>query len=462
MVPHRFIILGASGDLTGRYLLPALAELRESERLPGTLNVLGLARNEWDTAHFRKHATERLRQHASNVADTTRAAIVAGLEYRRADVTKAEEVIEAVGQGKDPAVFYLALPPALAKPALQALAGLPPPQGSRVVMEKPFGTDLASARELNRLVHDLFSEKMVFRMDHFLGHETVMNILGLRFANRILEPLWNREHIERVEITWDETLALEGRAGYYDKAGALRDMIQNHLLQVLCLVGMDPPLSFNERDLRDRKAELLRSVRKLSEDDIRHRTVRARYGAGRIGDGAVPAYTAERGVDASRMTETFAEVQLEIESWRWAGVPFVLRSGKALARSRREIAVYFRPVPHLVFGPELNAVANVLRIQLSPDRMSLLTNISNRRGRFELEPILLDTELSTAPLSAYARLLADILTGDVTLSIRDDEAEEGWRILQPVLDAWRKDQVPLLEYPAGSLGPERSLATPAD
>jgi len=381
---------------------------------------------------------------------------VAALEYRRADVTKPEEIASALGQFKEPAVFYLALPPALAESALRGLAVARPADGSRVVMEKPFGTDLESARNLNQLVHGLFAERMVFRMDHFLGHETVMNVLGLRFANRIFEPLWNREHVERVEITWDETLALEGRAGYYDRAGALRDMIQNHLLQILCLVAMEPPLGLGERDLRDRKAELLRSVRKMSVAEAATRSVRARYGAGRVGERDIPAYVAEPMVEADRSTETFAEVKLEIENWRWAGVPFILRSGKALAHARREIAVHFRPVPHLLFGPDDRAIPNVLRVQLSPDRMSLSTNISSRRGEFELDQVSLETELAKDPLPAYARLLTDILAGDVTLSIRDDEAEECWRIVQPVLEAWRENRVPLLEYPAGSSGPLRA------
>ncbi len=451
--PRRFIILGATGDLTGRYLLPAFARLWEEDRLPGDLDVLGVARDDWDTARFRAHAAERLRRHAPGVGGAAQEAVVRRLTYRRADIGRPGEIAAAVAPADEPAVFYLALPPALARPTIQALGEVRPAPGSRVVMEKPFGTDLASAQELNRLVHELFPERMVFRMDHFLGKETVLNLLGLRFANRVLEPVWSRQHVERVEIVWDETLALEGRAGYYDGAGALRDMVQNHLLQILCLVGMEPPLDLGERELRDRKADLLRSVRKMSLDEAARASLRGRYGAGTIGDRSVPAYTGEPGVDPGRSTETFAAVTLTIDNWRWAGVPFLLRSGKALGRERREIAVHFQPVPHLVFGERSIAEPNVLRIQLSPDRMSLLVNISNRRGRFELEPVSLDVDLAADPLPAYARLLLDILAGDVTLAIRDDEAEECWRIVEPIVEAWRQDRVPLHEYPAGSSGP---------
>jgi glucose-6-phosphate 1-dehydrogenase len=286
----------------------------------------------------------------------------------------------------------------------------------------------------------------------------VHNVLGLRFANRLFEPLWNREHIDRVEIVWEETLALEGRAGYYDAAGALKDMIQNHLLQLLCLVGMEPPATLRERDLRDRKVELLRAVRGPSPEEAGRQTIRARYSAGRIGDREVPAYAEEEGVDPERGTETFAEVTLTVDNPRWSGVPFVLRSGKALSQDRAEVAIRFRPASHSTFGQQ--AEPNVLRLRLEPDSVSLGVNVNGPGDPFVLEKIELSAELAPQGMPAYARLLLDALEGDPTLSIRADEAEESWRIVEPVLRAWEQDRVPLLEYPAGSDGPGQGSPQP--
>jgi glucose-6-phosphate 1-dehydrogenase len=255
-----------------------------------------------------------------------------------------------------------------------------------------------------------------------------------------------------VDIVWEETLALEGRAGYYDSVGALKDMVQNHLLQLLCLVAMEPPLTLGERDLRDRKVDVLRSVRPLTDRDAARRTRRARYTAGRIGDRAVPSYADEDGVDPGRRTETFAEVELELDSWRWSGTTFRLRSGKALGQDRKEVAVRFRPVPHLPFGHEGRARPNVLRFGLEPEGMTLdLTGIGSRAPVFT--PLSLTARPDPSELPAYGRLLLDALRGDPALSIRGDEAEESWRVLTPVLDAWERDVVPLREYPAGSPGP---------
>jgi glucose-6-phosphate 1-dehydrogenase len=292
----------------------------------------------------------------------------------------------------------------------------------------------------------------VFRVDHFLAMTTVQNVIGTRLANRMLEPIWNSSHIEQVEIVWDESLALEGRAGYYDGVGALKDMLQNHLLQLLCLVAMEPPISLGERDLRDRKVDVLRSVRPLSIDDIVRRTRRARYSAGRIGNHHVPAYVAEDGVNPARHTETFAQVDLELDNWRWPGTVFRLRTGKALRSSRKEVTVHFRHVPHLPIGHNGEPRANVLRFGLDPERLALeLTGVGARART--LAPLTLSADIEPPELPAYGGLLQQVLSGDAALSIRGDEAEESWRVLTPVLDAWAKDLVPLEEYPAGSDGP---------
>lgn len=450
---RRLVIFGASGDLTGRYLLPAVAALLGLGQLPAGFRVVGVARDDWTTEQFRLRMAERLARRAGALDAAQREALVTMLEYRRADVSDAKQVAEAVGAIHEPVVIYLALPPALFAPVIEALAAVALPSETRLVVEKPFGKDLPSAQQLNRLLHRTFPEHAVYRIDHFLHKQTVQNLLGLRFANRIFEPLWNSLHVERVEILWDETLALEGRAAYYDSVGALRDMVQNHLLQLLALVAMEPPRTLNERDLRDRKVELLRAVRRLSRDDVRRQTKRGRYRAGRIGEREVPNYVDEPGVEPWRQTETFAEVTLSIDNWRWAGVPFVLRSGKAMGDDRHEIGVTFKAVPHLAFGQEREPTRNVLRLQLNPDRVVLAVNVNGPGDPFELDQAELVLTLAAQDIPAYGRLLLDILEGDPVLSIRDDEIEESWRIIDPIVAGWAEPNFPLLEYPAGSSGP---------
>lgn len=447
----RLAIFGATGDLTARYLLPGLAALRAAGHLGDGFSLAGAGREGWNNAEFERWTAAQLDRHAGHLPAPARQAIVSASRYHQADVTDPASVA-AVIAGDGPAAAYLALPPAVFPAAVSALhdAGLPP--GSRIVLEKPFGEDLHSAMELNRLLAGTVPEQAVFRVDHFLAMTTVQNVLGTRLANRVLEPIWNAAHIAEIDITWEESLALEGRAGYYDGAGALKDMLQNHLLQILCLVAMEPPVSLGERDLRDRKMDVLRSVRPLTDADVIGRTRRARYTAGRIGDRQVPAYAGEEGVDPARRTETFAEVELELDNWRWPGTIFRLRTGKALRRDRKEVAVRFRPVPHLPFSHTGEELPNVLRFGLEPETLSLeLTGIGAHAG--DLVPLTLTARLDPPELPAYGRLLLDVLNGNAALSIRDDEAEQSWRVLTPVLSAWSKDLVPLGEYPAGSDGP---------
>ncbi|BCA57157.1 Glucose-6-phosphate 1-dehydrogenase [Nitrospira sp. KM1] len=446
------VILGASGDLTARLLMPAIVRLYEEGQLPDGFRIIGAARNDWDTQKFRAHLDQKLQEFLPN-AEASSKAVLSATEFHHVDVTRREDIAAALENLKEPIVAYLALPPPLFAPTIQALAALPLPAGSKVILEKPFGESLASAQKLNRLLHDSFPEEAVFRLDHFLGKQTVQSLLGLRFANRVFEPIWNTQHVSRVEIIWDEVLTASGRASFYDGAGALRDMIQNHLLQLLALVAMEPLHMLDARTLRDRKVDVLRAVRKLSPEEVKRRTTRGRYTGGMINGEKVPGYVEEPGVDAKRQTETFAQVELLIDNWRWSGVPFVLRTGKGLGRDRREIAIYFRAVPHLAFGQAAQPEPNVLRIELSPDRIVLRVNINECGDLFDLEQIDLDASLRSGGLTAYGRLLLDVLNGDPTLSIRDDEAEEAWRIVAPILAEWSKGSVPLAEYAAGSQGP---------
>jgi glucose-6-phosphate 1-dehydrogenase len=452
---QRLVIFGATGDLTARYLLPGLAALRARGELGEEFELIATAREDWDDQRFRDWAAGRLDRHAKALPAAERAGIVAACCYRRSDLGDPASIAAVIGADQ-PVAAYLALPPAVFPAAVCGMheAGLP--AGSRIVLEKPFGEDTGSAITLNELLAGVVPEQAIFRVDHFLAMTTVQNVLGTRLANRLLEPLWNSSHIAEVEILWDESLALEGRAGYYDGVGALKDMLQNHLLQLLCLVAMEPPASLGERDLRDRKLDVLRSVRPLAGEDVVRRSRRARYLAGRIGgrDGGhdVPAYVDEDGVNPAHGTETFAEVEFTLDNWRWPDTIFRLRTGKALARDRKEVVVHFRPVPHLPFGGD--AWPNQLSFGLDPEDLRLeLIGIGAHTTT--LAPLTMATRLEPPELPAYGRLLYAVLTGDAALSIRGDEAEQSWEVVAPVLSAWAKDLVPLEEYPAGSDGPVR-------
>jgi len=455
---ERLAIFGATGDLTGRYLLPGLAALRAGGHLGDAFQLVAAGREDWTDDGFREHAAGWLDREAGALPAAARADVVAASRYRRLDLGDTASVAGCVA-GVDPVAVYLALPPSVFPAAITAVhqAGLAP--GSRLVLEKPFGEDLRSAVELNRLLAGLMDERDIFRVDHFLAMTTVQTLLGTRLANRVLEPLWNSAHIGEIEIIWEESLALEGRAGYYDGVGALKDMIQNHLLQILCLVAMEPPVSMGERDLRDRKVDVLRSIRPLDGAGATA-TRRARYTAGRIGGRDVPGYAAEPGVDPARGIETFAEVRLEFDSWRWSGTAFRLRTGKALAADRKEVVVHFRPVPHLPIDTPHEPLPNRLRFGLEPEDLTFELMGAGPHAAFSLAPLTLRARHDPAELPAYGQLLLDVLNGATALSIRADEAEESWRVLTPVLDAWAKDAVPLEGYPAGSGGPARERPIP--
>jgi glucose-6-phosphate 1-dehydrogenase len=397
------------------------------------------------------------------VPEESRDWLVRAIRYRQVDVSDPDSVGDAVrdavcgGKGA-PVAVYLALPPGLFAPTIRTLClgGLPP--GSRVAVEKPFGEDLDSAVELNGLLArlcDSDGECGPFRVDHFLGLASVQNLLGMRLANRVLGPVWNSAHVEQVDVVWEESLGLEGRAAYYDSAGQLKDMIQNHLLQVLCLLTMEPPEVIRYPELRDCKIALLRAVRPPRRDEMAALTRRARYTAGRIGDRDLPAYLDEPGVDPARDTETFAELTLAIDNERWSGTRFVVRTAKALGRPRMQVVARFRPVADRT-GTSSGSVprANELRIGLDePGTITLQLNGAAAGSPLDLAPVTLSGHPPPSALPPYSRVLLDLLNGDSTLSVGAEEAEEAWRIVSPVLQAWADDLVPMLEYPAGSTGP---------
>jgi glucose-6-phosphate 1-dehydrogenase len=437
-VIERLVVLGGTGDLMGRYLLPGLAALEAGGHLPAGFELVGAARHDWDDEQFRAWAIGWLEREGIDAS-----ALVSASRYRRVDLADPASVAACLA-GERPVAVYLALPPAVFPIAVSALSEVGLPAESQVVLEKPFGEDLDGARALNRLLAESrFDERHVYRVDHFLAMTTVQNVLGTRLANRVLEPIWTGDHIDEIEILWEETLALEGRAGYYDGVGALKDVLQNHLLQVLCLAAMEPPAGLGERDLRDRKVDVLRSVRPLQEADIATHTRRARYRGYADEDGVVP----ENG------TETFAEVVLEVDNPRWPGTRFRLRTGKALGRERKEVVVHFRPVAHHPFEQPGGPAPNLLRFGLEPERLSLELSGTGPGVTPSLVPLELSAEVEPPELPAYGRILLDVLRGDATLSIRADEAEESWRIVTPVLDGWSRNLAPLEEYERGSNGP---------
>jgi len=461
------LVLGASGDLAARLLMPGLARLLASGRgkHPGsghgsTLQLVGAGAEDWDDARWREVVTTAFSDVTDDDPDAAAArAVRDGSRYAQVDVTDPDALLALMRSCTAPVALYFALPPAVTAAACRALVGEELPASTRLVMEKPFGSDEASAHELNQVVAQLVPEEHVHRVDHFLGTSTVLGTLGVRFANRLFEPTWNAGHVERVDVFYDEDLALEGRARYYDRAGALIDMIQSHLLQVLAVLAMDAPATLDEREYRDRKAQLLRATRLAGPPA--HASRRARYTAGRIGGRDLPDYASEDGVDPSRETETLAEVVLHVDTWRWAGVPFRLRSGKALGRARKEAVITYKPVPHLMGGLLGEPVPTRLRLGFKPDTVSLDLNVNAPGDPFDLDAATLTAQLGDSQLPAYGEVLAGVLDGDPLLSVRGDTAEDCWRILAPVVAAWQAGEVPLETYPAGSDGPEPTADFPA-
>ncbi len=475
--PCSVVIFGATGDLTHRKLLPALYNNAVSGELPPEVAVIGFARREKTDEEFRTEMGEAVRKYSRQaVRDELWENFARSLFYHQSDFNNADGY-KSLGERLDQLdhergtggnrLFYLAAGPEQFEAILQHIKGAglnKSPQGgwTRVIVEKPFGTDLASARELNRIVHDAFPENSTYRIDHFLGKETAQNILILRFANAIFEPLWNTRYIDHVQITAAETLGVEGRGGYYETAGALRDMVQNHLIQLLCLVGMEPPTDLGADSIRDEKVKVVRSLHRMTPAEVALNVVRAQYSGGSIGGNAVPAYRAEERVSRNSKTETFVALRLTIDNWRWAGVPIYLRVGKRLPKSGTEISIHFQPAPQVLFNKEGDDQDedNVLVLRIQPDEGTSLRMQAKVPGTsFRVEPVKMDfhygTSFGKASPEAYERLLLDAMSGDATLFARHDEVEQAWEFIDRIEAAWQESDAPELhEYAAGSWGPE--------
>ena len=469
--PHIFVIFGATGDLTKRKLLPALYHLMQEQDVAQNCYVLGTTRSGWSDERFRREAREALAEQFSERdllrwCDQNLYYQSLGEDSQNYEGLRDRiEALEAEHDLPGHRAFYLSLPPRVYGPTVEALGEIglnDSPGWSRVVIEKPFGHDLASAQALNDRVHAHFSEDQVYRIDHYLGKETVQNLLAFRFGNAIFESLWNRERIEKVEITVSEALGVGERAGYYDDAGHLRDMVQNHLTQLFTLIAMEPPSTMEANAIRSEKVKVLRSTRPIDTGDV----VFGQYTDGQADGASVPAYRDEPGVPDSSTTETFVALPLYIDNWRWQGVPFTLRTGKRLPEKRTQIAVHFECAPVSLFqqtdadGMPCDVNPNVLVITLQPDEgFDLHFEVKAPGEAFQLdEAFQLETqtlrfryEEPYGPMpDAYETLLQDIILGDQTLFVHSDEVEASWRLYTPLLDA----DLTLHPYPAGSWGPE--------
>ena len=466
------VLFGGGGDLAMRMLLPSLYFLEHDGLLPRDLKIIGAARSE----ESRQAYVDRVRETVEDKArvddawsDDAWSRLSARLDYQPVDATSAESLKSLEDKiGPDPCTSFLAVSPSLYARIVTAMraAGLAR-AADRVVLEKPVGRDLESFRAIDDAVAEAFSENQVFRIDHYLGKETVQNLIALRFGNTIFEPLWNNLSIDHVQITVGETVGVGDRWPYYDEYGALRDMLQNHMLQLLCLVAMEPPSDLDPDSVRNEKVKVLRSLRRIQPEEAERVTVRGQYVAGEIEGRGVESYDQERG--AASDTETFVAVRADIDNWRWAGVPFFMRTGKRLPEKRTEIVIQFKPVPHSIFdGAERGHIApNRLVIELQPDEDISLSVMNKRPGldqRMKLQPIQMslswgqNDKLAKPPRRriAYERLLLDALAADSTLFVRRDEAEQAWKWVDEVADAWSGGGVKPIDYAAGTWGPREA------
>jgi glucose-6-phosphate 1-dehydrogenase len=478
--PCTLVVFGAAGDLTQRLLVPALYNLASARLLPERFAVIGVARGDMDTERFRRDLAASTRAFATAaMADETWRGLAGRLHYLRGDFTAPDtyaRLARRLAEGDEAApgggnvLFYLATPPAMFAPIVARLgaAGLVREDGfwRRVIIEKPFGTDLASAAALNADIRRVLAEHQIYRIDHYLGKETVQNILVFRFANGIFEPIWNRNHIDHVQITVAETVGVERRGKFYDATGALRDMVPNHLFQLLSLTAMEAPSRFEADAVRSEKAKVLDAIHHFGAADARGLVVRGQYGPGTRDGTSIDAYRRAHDVDRQSRTETYVALKLMIDNWRWAGVPFYLRTGKALAARRTEVAIQFKRAPFALFRdtPVEQLTPNDMVLHIQPEEgVSLrfgakVPGPNMRLGGFAMTFNYRDY-FQAAPSTGYETLIYDAMIGDATLFQRADNIEAGWRVVQPVLDAWTEGRdAALAPYAAGSAGPDAADA----
>jgi len=463
------VVFGAAGDLSLRKLIPSLFHRWRDDQIPAESRIIGVSRTPMDDEAFRALALKSFREFhpGESIDEKEWAAFSQLLFYREVDASAEGgdwgSLAEALASGESKQrVFYLALPPSLygAVSANIAAAGLKSP-GARIVLEKPIGHDLVSAREINEAVGAVFDEDAIFRIDHYLGKETVQNLIVLRFMNSLFEPVWNANSIDHVEITVAEAIGAGGRASYYDKAGALRDMVQNHLLQLLCLVAMEPPLDLEPDTVRDEKIKILRALRPITRENVRETTVRGQYGQGAAGGAVAPSYAEELG--ASSDTETFVALKANVDNWRWKGAPFYLRTGKRMTARYSEIIIQFKDVAHALVddkGAGLPPTRMVIRLQPDEGVKLLLVTKDPGPGGMRLRYVPLNLSYAEAfdaryP-DAYERLLMAVVRGDLALFMRRDEVEAAWRWVDGILDAWGADATPVHHYAAGTDGPAQA------
>jgi glucose-6-phosphate 1-dehydrogenase len=477
--PASLVIFGASGDLTARKLLPALFNLAQQGRLPDTFNIVGFARRPWSQEEFRARMYDGIRQFGAGLppeeSSSAWESFAQRIHYVQGSFDTPESFVEldrflldlaSSRQMPDNRLYYLAAPPQSYDEIVENLGCAHMAEEAsgwrRIVVEKPFGTDLASAQHLNRELHNCFKEEQIYRIDHYLGKETVQNILVLRFANAIFEPIWNRRYVDHVQISVAETVGVGSRAGYYDQAGIVRDIFQNHILQILTLVAMEPPIAFEADAIRDEKVKVLRALRPIKLEESAAHTVRAQYGAGNIDGQLVPGYCEEPGVAPDSQTPTYAAIKWYLDNWRWQGVPFYVRSGKRMPSRVTEVSIHFKRPPLLLFkavnDEELRA--NVLVVRIQPDEGISLCFEAKLPGQGMMRSsVTMDFTYSkafgaAATPDAYERLLLDALLGDATLFTRSDEIEWAWRQIDPILGGWQSEYAPPLEtYAAGTWGP---------
>jgi glucose-6-phosphate 1-dehydrogenase len=486
--PCAVVIFGANGDLTRRKLMPALYRLAWDGRLAPGFAVIGISRTPMSDDDFRERMRESVAKYLedSPFDEELWKSFARGLFYMAGDVAdsamypRLETCLSEVEQSRQTdgnTLYYLSTQPSQYARIAEGIGVLAPKKGCwrRIIIEKPFGHDLSSARELNRRLQQVFDESEIYRIDHYLGKETVQNILAFRFGNGIFEPLWNRRYIEHVQITAAESIGVEGRGAYYQEAGALRDMVQNHLLQVLATIAMEPSAEFSADAVRDERAKLLRSIRVRKPGEVAASAVAGQYGEGRVAGELMPGFRREKGVDPNSQTETYVAATFHVDNWRWAGVPFYIRTGKALPKRTSEIAIHFRSAPLAVFRDEREqldgesdsqisqghnnvAVPNLLILRIQPEEgISLKFNSKRPGAGMTLRPVSMDFNYGSSfgerSPSAYETLLLDAISGDATLYTRQDMVEASWRVVQPILDYWSTRKFAFPNYAAGTWGP---------